>query len=195
MPILHALDVVLELLRPGLLWLFVMLAVVAGVDWAVRTRRINPFGRIARVVRTNVDPLLMPIERIVVRSGGLPSNAPLWSLVFVAVGGALLIATLGFIREQLDPVLAALGDGAKGVYRLLVSWVFMILQIAILVRVVQSWVHFRLGAWYSRWAFKISEPVLRPIRNLIPLFGGMDLSPIVAWFLLGFVETALLRAW
>ncbi len=195
MPILHALDVVLELLRPGLLWLFVMLAVVAGVDWAVRTRRINPFGRIARVVRTNVDPLLMPIERIVVRSGGLPSNAPLWSLVFVAVGGVLLIATLGFIREHLDLVLAALGGGAKGVYRLLVSWIFMILQIAILVRVVQSWVHFRLGAWYSRWAFKISEPVLRPYRNLIPLFGGMDLSPIVAWFVLGFVETALLRAW
>ena len=195
MPVLHALDVVLGVIRPGLLGLFVVLAVVAGVDWAVRTRRINPFGRIARVFRSSVDPLLMPVERIVVRSGGLPSNAPWWSLVFVAVAGVFLIATLGFIREQLGLVLAALDGGARGVYRLMVSWVFMILQIAILVRVVQSWVHFRPGAWYSRWAFKISEPILRPIRNLIPLFGGMDLSPIVAWFLLGIVETMLLRLW
>ena len=171
MPVLHALDVVLGVIRPGLLGLFVVLAVVAGVDWAVRTRRINPFGRIARVFRSSVDPLLMPVERIVVRSGGLPSNAPWWSLVFVAVAGVFLIATLGFIREQLGLVLAALDGGARGVYRLMVSWVFMILQIAILVRVVQSWVHFRPGAWYSRWAFKISEPILRPIRNLIPLFG------------------------
>lgn len=195
MPVLRAIDIVLGLLRPALLGIFAALAVVAGLDWAVRTRRINPFGRVARVFRTSVDPLLMPVERIVVRSGGLPASAPWWSLVFVAVAGILLIATLGFIREQLGLVLAALDGGARGVYRMLVSWIFMILQIAILVRVIQSWIHFRPGAWYSRWAFKISEPLLRPIRNLIPLFGGMDLSPIVAWFLLGIAETMLIRLW
>lgn len=195
MPVIHAIDVVLGVIRPGLLGLFGVLAVVAGMDWAVRTRKINPFGRVARVFRTSVDPLLMPVERIVVRSGGLPSSAPWWSLVFVAVAGIFLIATLGFIREQLGLVLAALDGGARGVYRLMVSWIFMILQVAILVRVIMSWGHFRPGAWYSRWAYRISEPILRPIRNLIPLFSGMDLSPIVAWFLLGIVETMLLRLW
>ena len=58
-----------------------------------------------------------------------------------------------------------------------------------------SWIHLRPGAWYVRWAYTLSEPILRPIRNLIPLVGMVDISPIVAWFLLNIVETLLLRAW
>ena len=27
--------------------------------------------------------------------------------------------------------------------------------------------------------YKITEPILRPIRNLLPNFGGMDISPII----------------
>ena len=192
---LHTIDLIIGVLRPGLLGLALALAGVAAIDWLVRTRRINPFGRVARVFRTSVDPLLMPVERIVVRAGGLPSSAPWWSLVFVAVAGILLIATLGFVREQLALVFDALNTGPHGVYRLLVSWVFALIQIAILVRVVQSWVRFRPGAWYARWAYKLSEPILKPIRNVIPLFGGIDVSPLVAWFLLGILETMLLRAW
>jgi YggT family protein len=192
---LHAIDLIIGVLRPGLLGLALALAGVAAIDWLVRTRRINPFGRVARVFRTSVDPLLMPVERIVVRAGGLPSSAPWWSLVFVAVAGILLIATLGFVREQLALVFDALNTGPRGVYRLLVSWVFTLIQIAILVRVVQSWVRFRPGAWYARWAYTLSEPILKPIRNVIPLFGGIDVSPLVAWFLLGILETMLLRAW
>jgi len=192
---LHTIDLIIGVLRPGLLGLALALAGVAAIDWLVRTRRINPFGRVARVFRTSVDPLLMPVERIVVRAGGLPSSAPWWSLVFVAVAGILLIATLGFVREQLALVFDALNTGPRGVYRLLVSWVFALIQIAILVRVVQSWVRFRPGAWYARWAYKLSEPILKPIRNVIPLFGGIDVSPLVAWLLLGILETMLLRAW
>jgi YggT family protein len=192
---LHTIDLIIGVLRPGLLGLALALAGVAAIDWLVRTRRINPFGRVARLFRTSVDPLLMPLERIVVRAGGLPSSAPWWSLVFVAVAGILLIATLGFVREQLALVFDALNTGPRGVYRLLVSWVFALIQIAILVRVVQSWVRFRPGAWYARWAYKLSEPILKPIRNVIPLFGGIDVSPLVAWLLLGILETMLLRAW
>ena len=192
---LGIIDDTLALVRPGLLGLAIVLAGVAALDWMVRTRRINPFGRVAKVFRTSVDPLLMPVERIVVRAGGLPSSAPWWSLMFVVVAGILLIAALGFAREQLALVLMALDGGASGLYRLAVSWVFSLFQLAIIVRVVMSWIRFRPGAWYSRWAYKLSEPILRRIRNLVPLFSGMDLSPIIAWFLLGFVETLLLRAW
>ena len=115
--------------------------------------------------------------------------------MFVVIGGILLISALTFLREQAGMVLAALNSGPRGIYRLMISWIFTILQIAIVVRVVQSWIHFRPGAWYSRWAYSLSEPILRPIRNLIPLIGMVDVSPIVAWFALALVETLLLRLW
>lgn len=192
---LETIDLILSALRLGLLGLAAALGVVAGVDWLVRTRKINPFGPVARLFRTAVDPLMMPVERIVVRAGGLPTSAPWWSVVFVVIAGILLISALTFLREQAALVLMALNSGPRGIYRLVISWIFTVLQIAIVVRVVQSWIHFRPGAWYSRWAYSLSEPILRPIRNLIPLIGMVDVSPIVAWFALGIVETLLLRLW
>ncbi len=43
--------------------------------------------------------------------------------------------------------------------------------------------------------YKLFEPMLRPIRNVMPDLGGIDLSPIVIWFLLQygtpFVTTAI----
>ena len=49
-----------------------VLAVVCVVDWAVRTRRISPFSGVARFFRGRVDPLMAPVERVIVRSGGVP---------------------------------------------------------------------------------------------------------------------------
>lgn len=40
-------------------------------------------------------------------------------------------------------------------------------------------------------AYKITEPVLRPIRRILPSFGGLDLSPVVLILLLGFIQRLL----
>ncbi|HEX7547330.1 MAG TPA: hypothetical protein VF368_11430, partial [Gemmatimonadaceae bacterium] len=68
---LDAFDTALAMLRVGLFGLAVVLAVLCAVDWLVRTRKLSPFGAVARFMRTTVDPLLRPIERRVVRAGGL----------------------------------------------------------------------------------------------------------------------------
>jgi YggT family protein len=75
---------------------------------------------------------------------------------------------------------------------LLVTWTCAVLQIALLVRVVLSWFRPNPGAWYVRWAFRLTEPFLAPLRRVIPALGMMDISPIVAWFLLGLIQGALL---
>lgn len=38
---------------------------------------------------------------------------------------------------------------------------------------------------------KIVEPVLKKIRKYIPSLGGLDISPIIAFFLLGFVRNVM----
>jgi YggT family protein len=49
--------------------------------------------------------------------------------------------------------------------------------------------------------YRITEPALRPIRNLLPNFGGIDISPVIlilllqaARMLLGELEITLLRS-
>lgn len=38
---------------------------------------------------------------------------------------------------------------------------------------------------------RVTEPVLRPIRRLLPDVGGIDLSPIVVVLLLNFIDNAM----
>lgn len=40
--------------------------------------------------------------------------------------------------------------------------------------------------------FRVTEPMLRPIRNVLPNFGNIDLSPVVAILLLQYIARPLL---
>jgi YggT family protein len=190
--ILQAVDWTLAAIRGGALAVAGTLALVCGVDWLVRTRKLNPFGPVARFMRSTVDPLLKPVERRVVRAGGLPSSAPIWALAIALLAGIILISLLQFLHGQIVFFFSALEAGPRGFYRLLVTWTCAVLQIALLVRVVLSWFRPNPGAWYVRWAFRLTEPFLAPLRRVIPSVGMMDITPIVAWFLLGLIQSALL---
>jgi YggT family protein len=190
---LDAFDAALAMLRVGLFGLAVVLAVLCAVDWLVRTRKLSPFGAVARFMRTTVDLLLRPIERRVVRAGGLPSNAPWWALAAVALAGIVLLSLLGFVRSQAAFLYASLTGGPAAMIRLFIVWVFTVVQIALIVRVLLSWIPLRPGAWYWRWSFTLTEPILRPLRRIVPMIGMMDVTPIVAWLLLGLAQGLVLR--
>jgi YggT family protein len=162
-------------------------AVIALIDWAVRTRRLNPFGVVARFFRRAVDPLMVPIETRIVSAGGQPSSAPWWSLVFVVVGGLILIAALRFIGGLIVELSYATTSGT-GLARLLVSWTFGILELALFVRVLSSWV--RVSPWsrWVRWSFVLTEWMLAPLRRVIPTIGPLDITPIVAYFALQLLQ-------
>lgn len=193
--IIQGLDLVITLLRPAFFVAAAVLTVVAAGDWAVRTRRINPFSALARFFRASVDPLIAPVERRIVRAGGLPSNAPWYALAAVVIGGIIIITILGFIQGQLSRAAFAAGMGTSGVLRLLVGWVFGFLQIALLVYVISGWVRVSPYSVWVRWAYVVSEPLLRPLRKIVPPIGGaIDITPLIAYFILWLIEGFVMRA-
>ena len=180
----------LAAVRVALFWIAVVVAIIALVDWAVRTRRLNPFGPIGRFSRRFVDPLMVPVERRIVRAGGQPSSAPWWTLVFVVVGGLLLLAVLNFLSGVLINVMWGLGSpGRLGV--LLLSWTFAVLRIALIVRVLSSW--FRLSPWskWVRWSFVLTEWMIAPLQRIVPTLGAIDITPLIAWLLLSLLQRVL----
>jgi YggT family protein len=183
---------VLGVLRLVLFALAVLLTIVCAVDWAVRTRRLSPFGPVARFFRSTVDPMIAPIERRVVRAGGLPTNAPWWALAAVVVGGIVLLSLLGFVGSYLFAAWAALSQGPRGIYLLIVSLVIGLLQLALLVRVVSSWVRISPYSRWVRWSFVLTDPILRPLQRFIPPFGMVDVTPIVAYLLVRYVLAPVL---
>jgi YggT family protein len=178
-----------EILRVVLLWAAVIMAVIAVVDWMVRTRRLNPFGPIARYFRKYVDPMLEPVEHRVVRAGGLPASAPWWALGGIVIAGIVLLALLDFVAGLLADLTHGVASGARGIVGLLVYWSFAILRLAIIVRILASWLPLSPHSRWVRWAFTLSEPLLRPLRRLIPPFRSIDLSPIAAFILLMILES------
>lgn len=65
----------------------------------------------------------------------------------------------------------------------------------ILIRAVISWVNPDPYNPIVQFLYKTTEPVLYPIRRLLPLdFGiGIDLSPLVAFFLIVFLKSFLVK--
>ncbi len=173
---------------------FAYAVVVAATHWAVRSRRLNPFGGWARFVRRISAPVLRPLERRILRAGGSPSDAPLWLLGIALVGGLVLISlmrwAIGFTYE-----LGALAQaGPRDWLIAAVSWVFRILMIALLVRVIGSWFSVSPYAKWMRPFIMLTEWLLEPLRRLLPPFGPLDLSPMVAYLLLWIAQQAVVRA-
>ena len=176
----------------------VVLGAVAAADWAVRTRRLNPFGGVARFLRARVDPQLAGIERRVLRAGGRPTATPLWALMAYVIAAMLVLAALEMIASLMRQAAFATSLGGGGLLLLGVRWTFGFLTFALFVRVVASWIPSVGASRWVRWSFGATEWMLRPLRGLIPSLGVIDITPIVAYFALQLlqylVETILLAA-
>ena len=159
-------------------------SIVALTSWAVRTRRISPFGIWPRMARRLSDPVLLRLERRVIAAGGSPQTAPLWLVGLVIAGGLLLISLTQWLIGVAAGVSMAIRSGPQIWLRLLVSAVFTILMTALLIRVIASW--FGMGP-YNRWMrpiYALTSWLIDPIRRVMPPFGMIDFSPMVAWLVL-----------
>ena len=68
-----------------------------------------------------------------------------------------------------------------------------VLWLLIIARVVVSWMAPMGGGGVVAFIYQATEPLLAPIRRLIPPTAGIDWSPLVALLLLGLISLALTR--
>jgi YggT family protein len=181
---------IVGMIRTALLYGAGAVAVICALDWAVRTRRISPFSKTARVIRGRVDPMVAPIERLVVRAGGLPTAAPWWALVAVVIGGIALISILNLLGDILYQIVI-IGQQPREAPVILLSWAFSILKLGLIVRVLSSWLPISPYSKWIRWSYVLTDWMIVPLRRLIPSIGMIDITPIVAWFGLALIQRLL----
>jgi YggT family protein len=78
------------------------------------------------------------------------------------------------------------------VLRTFISLLGTVLWVAILIRALMSWVMPQDSSGLSRVLIEITEPVLAPIRRVLPSLGGIDFSPFLAIVLIQVVQNILL---
>lgn len=92
----------------------------------------------------------------------------------MSVGSAAVSATLEIVYMVLNLYIWVLIVGA------IMSWL-------VAFNIINS--HNRFVQVVGDFLFRITEPVLKPIRNVLPAMGGLDLSPMVLIFAILFLQS------
>ena len=192
--LLSVLTVIASYSRSALFVAACVVAAACALSWATRTRRISPFTPLGRFSREKVDPFLRPVEAPVLNAGGSPASIPWWGLAAFVVLGILAQSLLGYIISILASTALGLSSGPRGALRALAQLTFAVLQIALMIRVLSSWFGGLARARWLRWTFTLTEPLLAPLRQVIPSVGPFDITPLILYYLLQFVGGFIVNA-
>ena len=76
----------------------------------------------------------------------------------------------------------------------LIDYILSIYVWIIIIRAVITWVSPDPGNPIVQILYRITEPVLAPVRYRMPNFGGMDLSPLIVILAIFFLQNFLVRS-
>lgn len=125
------------------------------------------------------DPVVRPVARILPRMGRINVAA----IVLLYIIQVIALVAVGLIGNwPLNPAVLAVLGVLKLVRMLLVLYLVLILA-----GVILSWVGHGFRHPIVPLIFQLVEPVLAPIRRVMPSLGGLDLSPLVAIILIQFL--------
>jgi YggT family protein len=159
---------------------------------------LNPFAWTSRTIRRLTDGLVMPV-RGGLRSVGMdPKFAPLVLILIVILLGYFILQLVGTIAGTLTGVIISAQRGAMiTVLGFLLYGLLSIYALLIIIRIVFSWGMVSYRNRVMKFLVDATEPLLGPLRRMIPPFGRMDISPLVAiliiWLFQVAVQGTLLR--
>jgi YggT family protein len=150
----------------------------------VRGDFYNPIAQFLVVV---TNPVILPLRRIVPGFFGID-----WASVITLIAVKLIEKTLVWFIKGISLAVVPLVYFSILDLLYFIVWFFFI---AIIIRVILSW--FAGPMVYQQPAgamlYRLSEPLMRPARRLIPPIGGLDLSPLLVIVGLELIKMALLH--
>jgi YggT family protein len=153
--------------------LFELYVLTFAVRLLLQWARVDSRNPIVQFILRVTNPLVVPLRKLLPPLGRI-DTATAVALVGLQLLGTALLVRIGCVGEPgaLQILLLTL----LGIANLALRIYFW----AILIYVILSWVS---PGGYNPGAALVSalaEPVLAPFRRLIPLIGGLDLSPVLA---------------
>jgi YggT family protein len=143
----------------------------------------NPITQFA-VKATN--PLLRPIRQIIPGWGSLDGASLVLAVIIQAITFFLILIALNGGIPSFNP-LTLLTWSVLNVLDLIVTIYFW----SVIAVVVVSWIAPGSNHPAIQLVAQITEPVMRPVRNLIPSMGGLDLSPIIVFLILNVLQVVI----
>lgn len=158
---------------------------VVLLRFLLQLARADFYNPICQFVVKVTDPPLRPLRRII----------PSWG----SVDGASLLLAILIQALVYVGILSALGDLGRVSPITIFAWsvikvISIIVKIyfwSILAVVILSWVAPAAGHPGAQLLMQLTEPVMNPVRRVVPSIGGLDLSPIVVFLILNVVSVVI----
>jgi len=159
---------------------------------------LNPFAWTSRTTRRLTDVFVMPVRGSLRQVGMDPKFAPLVVILVVIVVGYFFGQLVGTVLLTIGGVWTSVQRGAViTAVGYIIYGLLSIYLILIIARIVFSWGQVSYQNRIMRFLVNTTEPLLGPLRRMLPPLGWIDISPLVAgliiWFLLSAVSGTLLR--
>ncbi|HKO98193.1 MAG TPA: YggT family protein [Pyrinomonadaceae bacterium] len=153
---------------------------------------LNPFSWSARTIRRLTDPMIDPVRRALMGFGVNPKYAPLVTILLAVLVGWFALQLVSSLANTLAGILVSVKAAAPvaTVGYLLYGMVsFYILLI--FIRIIFSWGMITYRSRIMRFLVKATDPMLEPLRRIVPPLGAFDISPIVAFIILWLIQSAI----
>ena len=174
-------DIGMTIVQP----LFSLAMLLIAVRFLAQLCGVSGYNPISMTLRRVTNVIVLPLSRLM-PSGNRFSPAALLALILIQV---VFIALMFGLIGQLDGfnVLQAFIWSALGAAGLLVSIIFY----SVIAMIVVSFLAPQSSHPAVEFVWELTEPVLAPLRQILPPMGGLDFSPIILFIALNVIRVSL----
>lgn len=140
--------------------------------------RVRPPASIGQFIFTLSDWLVRPLRRVVPGMGGYDWASLIGAFLVVLVASAVMLLA-GWTGQQVF---------VYALYRIL-NWIIYGFMGLLIIEVIFSWIN--PHAPLAPFVRALTDPLLRPLRRVIPPLGGLDITVLVAVILLQIIQYLL----
>jgi YggT family protein len=177
---------------------YAVAAVVLGVIALMIVRLLlnyadlNPFSRPVIFMRRLSDPIVNPVRRSLIQFGFGPNITPLVVILISILLGWFLLQLAESILLTIAGVIAS-ARSAKviAIVGFLLYGFLSVYMLLITIRIVFSWGSVSYSNRVMRFLINATDPVLVPMRRIVPTLGVFDISPMIVLLILYMLRTAV----
>lgn len=174
-------DIGMTIVQP----LFSLAMLLIAVRFLAQLCGVSGYNPVSMTLRRVTNVIVLPLSRLL-PSGNRFSPGALVALILLQV---VFIALMFTLEGRLDAfnVLQALIWAAIGCASLLVNIIFY----SVIAMIVVSFLAPQSSNPAVEFIWELTEPVMAPLRRILPPMGGLDFSPIILFIVLNVIRVSL----
>ena len=153
---------------------------------------LNPFSWLSLTIRRLSDAFVQPMRRGLMGFGIDPKYSPIVVILITILLGYFVLQLAETVAITAAGLLSSIRAGAMiSALGFIIYGAISIYILLIFIRIIFSWGMVSYSNRLMRFLVNTTEPLLGPLRRIVPPLGMMDISPIVAFLILWLFQRAI----